>query len=116
MRLVTVRSPAQQDVQALHRIRQQLVNELTALTNQVIGLLPEYGFAIPQGIAVLRRALPKIVAEQDNGLSGLLRELVHDLGERFRYTEQRVQRYNQRVAQLPITMSAASAWLNSRRV
>jgi transposase len=68
MRFVAVKSPAQQDVQALHRVRQQLVKEQTALSNQVRGLLAEYGLVIPQGIAALRRGLAKIVAEQDNGL------------------------------------------------
>jgi transposase len=63
MRFVAVKSPAQQDVQALHRVRQQLVKEQTALSNQVRGLLAEYGLVIPQGSAALRRALAKIVAE-----------------------------------------------------
>jgi transposase len=57
MRFVAVKSPAQQDVQALHRVRQQLVKEMTALCNQVRGLLAEYGVVIPRGIAALRPAL-----------------------------------------------------------
>jgi len=81
MRFVAVKSPAQHDVQALHRVRQQLVKEQTALSNQVRGLL-EYGLVIPRGIAALRPALSKIVAEQDNGLSGRMRELVLDPSER----------------------------------
>ena len=100
MRFVTVKSPAQQDVQALHRVRQQLVKEQTALSNQVRGLLAEYGLVIPRGIAALRPALSKIVAEQDNGLSGLMRELVLDLSERLDRTQQRVRWYNQRIVQL----------------
>ncbi len=100
MRFVAVKSPAQQDVQALHRVRQQLVKELTALSNQVRGLLAEYGLVIPLGFAALRRALPRIVAEDDNGLSGLMRELVLDLRERFDHTEQRLRRYNQQIIQL----------------
>lgn len=100
MRFVAVKSPAQQDVQALHRVRQQLVKEQTALSNQVRGLLAEYGLAIPRGIAALHPALSKIVAEQDNGLSGLMRELVLDLSERLDRTQQRVRWYNQRIVQL----------------
>jgi len=100
MRFVAVKSPAQQDVQALHRVRQQLVKEMTALSNQVRGLLAEYGLVIPRGIAALRPALLKIVAEQDNGLSGLMRELVLDLSERLDRTQQRVRWYNQRIVQL----------------
>src|SRR5215469_10487897 len=100
MRFVAVKSPAQHDVQALHRVRQQLVKEQTALSNQVRGLLAEYGLVIPRGIAALRPALSKIVAEQDNGLSGRMRELVLDPSERLDRTQQRVRWYNQRIVQL----------------
>jgi transposase len=41
MRFVAVKSAAQQDVQAVHRVRQQLVKTRTALVNQGRGLLAE---------------------------------------------------------------------------
>ena len=66
MRFVAVKSVAQQDVQAIHRVRQQLVKARTALVNQVRGLLAEYGIVIAQGVAHLRRALPEILADPDN--------------------------------------------------
>ena len=100
MRFVAVKSPAQQDLQALHRVRHQLVKQHTALSNQVRGLLAEYGIIIAKGFAALRRALPKIVEERDDGLSGLMRDLVLDLSERLRYTEQRLRRYDQHITQL----------------
>jgi len=55
MGFVAVKSPAQQDVQAVHRARHQLVKERTALSNQVRGLLAEYGIVIPKGFASLCR-------------------------------------------------------------
>ena len=73
---------------------------MTALSNQVRGLLAEYGVVIPRGMGALRPALSKMVAEQDNGLSGLMRELVLDLSERLHSTQQQVRRYNQRIGQL----------------
>lgn len=100
MRFVAIKSPAQQDVQALHRVRHQLVRERTAVSNRVRGLLAEYGITIPQGWAALRRALASIIGEPDGVLSGLMRELVLDLSERLKEIEQRLHRYDQRVAQL----------------
>ena len=57
MRFVTVKSAAQQDVQALHRVREQLLKSRTALVNQVRGLLGEHGIIATRGIAHLRRLL-----------------------------------------------------------
>ncbi|MET4701795.1 transposase [Constrictibacter sp. MBR-5] len=45
MRFVPVKTPEQQDLQALHRIRERLVCQRTALINQMRGLLGEYGIA-----------------------------------------------------------------------
>jgi len=46
LRLVNVKSLEQQDIQSLHRIRERLVRNRTALINQTHGLLAEYGIAL----------------------------------------------------------------------
>ena len=51
----------------------------TAVVNQVRGLLLEYGIVIPQGIARLRKRLPRVLEEADNGLSFLMRDLLQSL-------------------------------------
>jgi transposase len=51
MRFVAPKTVAQQDLQGLHRIRQRLVQSLTALINQIRGLLAEYGITVPQQAA-----------------------------------------------------------------
>lgn len=43
MRFVPVKTPEQQDLLALHRVRAQLVKTRTALANQMRGLLAEHG-------------------------------------------------------------------------
>jgi transposase len=57
MRFVPVKDVAQQDVQALHRVRERLVTARTALVNEMRGLLAEYGIVLPQGVAKLRQTL-----------------------------------------------------------
>jgi transposase len=94
MRFVAIKSAAQQDVQAVHRVRQQLVKTRTALVNQVRGLLAEYGIVIAQGVAHLRRALPLILEDCDNGLSGVMRELLGEIGERLKFIKERRRQYN----------------------
>jgi len=79
MRFVTVKTVAQQDVLAVHRIRSELVRQRTAKANQIRGLLAEYGVIVPVGINALRRALPEIQEEAENGLSGLFRRLLDGL-------------------------------------
>jgi transposase len=53
MRFVPVKNAAQQDVQALHRIRFQLIKWRTALANEIRGLLGEYGIVIAKGICAV---------------------------------------------------------------
>src|SRR4029434_23471 len=47
MHFVPVKDVAQQDIQTLHRVRERLISERTALVNEVHGLLHEYGIVIP---------------------------------------------------------------------
>ena len=76
MRFVSVKTPAQQDVQALHRLRERRLQERTALGNQLRGLLAEYGLIFPEGINVLHRRLPELLEDCENGLSDLFRRLL----------------------------------------
>ncbi len=58
MRFVSVKSVAQQDIQATHRIRSGLIEQRTAKANQIRGLVAEYGLVAPQQLGHLRSALP----------------------------------------------------------
>ncbi|MGU3662499.1 IS110 family transposase, partial [Methylobacterium fujisawaense] len=51
MRFVALESEAQLDMQTLHRVRDQLVGERTALMNQIRAILLERGHIVPQGRA-----------------------------------------------------------------
>lgn len=76
MRFVSVKPPQQQDIQALLRLRERRLQDRTALCNQLRGLLGEYGIVFPQGVSVLRRCIPEILEDGDNGLSDLFRNLL----------------------------------------
>lgn len=100
MRFVPNKNTSQQDVQALHRIRAQLIKWRTALANEIRGLLAEYGIVVTRGIAPLRRMLPVILEDAENGLSGLFRELLVEMAERLRLLDERIQKYDLRVARV----------------
>jgi Transposase len=51
MRFVPVKRVEQQDLQALHRIRERLIKARTALVHEIRGLLNEYGMVLPQSLA-----------------------------------------------------------------
>ena len=100
MRFVAIKSVAQQDVQAVHRVRQQLVKTRTGLANQVRGLLAEHGIVIGRGFAPLRRALPLLLEDRGNGLSAVMRELLGEIGERLRFIDDRLRKYDLTIQRL----------------
>ena len=90
MRFVTVKSVAQQDLQAAHRIREELVGQRTAKANQIRGLVGEYGIVAPVGIQQLRRALPIWLEDAENGLTDAFRALLADLATDLRHLDERI--------------------------
>jgi transposase len=100
MRFVPVKKAAQQDVQALHRIRSQLIKWRTALANEIRGLLAEYGIVVSKGMAPLRRALPSILEDEAGKLSGFFREMLHEMGDRLKLLDERLRQYDRRVERI----------------
>lgn len=58
MRFVAVRSNEQIDLQAVHRIRERLIGERTAVINQIRAFLIEYGLPVKVGRAALGETYP----------------------------------------------------------
>lgn len=100
MRSISVKSVEQQDIQMVHRIRQELVKRRTALVNQIRGLLHEQGIVISQGINQVRKRVPEILEDGENGLSELGRELFAEQYERLRDLDEQVAAQDQRISRL----------------
>lgn len=60
---VAIKSEEQQAVLALHRIRERLMKERIQLTNQLHGLLGEFGIVLPRGISGLRQTMATVLEE-----------------------------------------------------
>jgi len=97
MRFVAVKTVEQQDVQALHRLREGRVGERTALCNQVRGLLAEYGIVLPQGVSAVRKRLPELLEEADNGLSDFFRPLLADCYQQLQEIDAHIDFYTREV-------------------
>src|SRR5688572_9026812 len=79
MRFVELKSEEQLDMQTLHRARDRLVGERTALINQLRAILLERGLVIPQGRRKLEQHLAAILDEgSDVPLSPRVRALVEE--------------------------------------
>jgi transposase len=100
MHFVALKSVEQQAVVAVHRLRQGLVEERTALANRLRGLLTEYGVVVGVGLDRLRRALPEILEDGDNGIPGIAREVFADVGQQLRELDARIAAYDRRIAAL----------------
>jgi transposase len=90
MRFVAIKSIAQQDIQAVHRIRSGLVQQRTAKVNQIRGLLAEYGLVVGRRVDTLRNALPLLLEDADNGLTIDFRALLEGLQQDLIMLNERV--------------------------
>ena len=99
MRFVPVKTVEQQVMQAEHRIRARLIRARTALSNEIRGLLAELGIVVPTSMGRLRRAVPEILEDGENGLPGSFRHLLAQLGEELREVDDNIAVYDARIAQ-----------------
>jgi transposase len=97
MRFVAIKSVAQQDLQATHRIRSQLVGQRTEKANQIRGLLAEYGIVVGQRLGTLRKALPGLLEDGDNALTGPFRSLLSGLRDDLIGLDERVKDLDKRI-------------------
>ncbi|KDN28313.1 transposase [Vibrio fortis] len=94
-RFVPIKSPEQQAILSVHRMREHWVRERTALMNRMRALLSEFGLIIPVGRSSLMKQVPLMLEDAENELPLLARTLIADayhhldeLNQRIADTEQ----------------------------
>jgi transposase len=95
MRFVELKEQAQLDMQTLHRSRDRLIGERTALINQLRAILLERGIVV----AKQRRNLEKFVAglleaSDDRGLSERIRSLIADMRAQWMELDRRIRAFD----------------------
>ena len=97
MRFVNIKTTAQQDIQAIHRIRAGLMDQRKAKGNQIRGLVAEYGLIAPKELSHLRSAIPTWLEDAENGLSGKFRSLLNGAWSDLLLLDQRVKELDQEI-------------------
>lgn len=87
---VPVKTVAQQDVLAVHRVRAQWMTTRTARINAMRALLLEFGVAVATGARVAMRSIPTLVADADCPIPPLVRDVVQRLYEEVRGLEDQI--------------------------
>lgn len=95
--LVPKKSVEQQDIQALHRARQRMVNHRTAVVSQIRGLLLDRGLAMAKSITRARRLIPELLSDGENELTALAREAIAELYDLFRDLDRRIRVFDQKI-------------------
>jgi transposase len=94
MRFVELKSAEQLDMQSLHRVRDRLVGERTALMNQLRAVLMERGITVPQGRRKLEQHLAVILDGEELRLSPRVRSLVEDMRAEWGALDRRIEAFD----------------------
>jgi transposase len=93
MRFVEVKSEAQLDTQTLHRARDRLVSERTALINQIRAILWERGIVLPQGRRPLERELARRL-DEGLALGDRMLVLIEEMRAEWRSLDERIAAFD----------------------
>jgi len=102
MRFVRIKTPAQMDLLALHRVRSRLVSQRTGVINQIRGFLIERGIAVAKGPRPLRKALPEILGSRSDVLSPMIIRIIEQLCADWRRLDVWIDETTDEIEQLAI--------------
>src|SRR5216684_6042618 len=89
MHFVSIKTPEQMDLLALHRVRSRPVGQRTGTINQIRGFLIERGITVRQGPMPLRKTLPEILSSKPDVLSPRMINLISELIADWRRLDER---------------------------
>jgi transposase len=98
MRFVELKSEEQLDMQTLHRARDRLVGERTALINQLRAVLLERGIIVAQGRRKLERQLTEMGTQID-ALSQRMRMLIQDMRTQWYELDRRLAEFDKELTE-----------------
>jgi len=93
MRFIPIKTQEQQAVLCLHRVRQGFIEERTATINRLRGLLAEFGVALAQSTAAVRREAEAVLERLPPRAARSLRDLL----DHVRLLDARVREYERSI-------------------
>lgn len=95
-----LKSVEQQGLQSIQRSRELLIQNRTAISNHVRGLLMEFGVVIPKGFAHLNQHVPRVLEDAENGVPDMFRATLHRMFERYLLLKEDIDFLNEQIKQL----------------
>jgi transposase len=100
MRFVPIKTEEQLDVQAMHRVRDRLVQRRTALINEIRGFLLERGITFAVRPIHLRKNLLTVIEDAEQNLSSRLRWLLERLWLEWKQLESDIQTITEEIERI----------------
>lgn len=97
MHFVPIKERWQQDLQSIHRVRSRLSRNKTALTNEIRGLLCEYGITIAKKDSALIIKLRELVACESERISPEIKSLMQDLLSELLEIKEKISEYEKKL-------------------
>ncbi|PZP55335.1 MAG: IS110 family transposase, partial [Delftia acidovorans] len=107
MRFVEIRQEAQIDLQALHRIRDRISANRIQLICQMRAFCLEYGIAMRPGAGVFKLDMARILTDEDNDLTPMMRTLLQELWDEFVVVDARLAAVSKQVEAIADRVDAA---------
>ena len=99
VRSVGTKSVEQQELQALQRMRSLAMRDRNALGNAIRAVLLEFGVVVARSVTAMRRRLPELLEDAENGLTDGVRQLVAEEFGRWQQLAARVDELTIRIGQ-----------------
>ena len=89
LKCVPLKTIEQQDIQALHRIRDKLIARRTSIVNQTRGLLSEYGVIIPMGLASFKKHMSLLLDPIEPRITSRMKQQLAEIKEEYDHLSRR---------------------------
>lgn len=103
MRFVPIKTQDQLDLQALHRVRERLMERRTSLINQLRAFLLERGVTVRSGVAQLKRRIPELLQIVEQSFSSRMALVLQQLVEEWRLIEVQLDGLNREITRVSET-------------
>jgi transposase len=97
MPTVPIKTVDQQEIQMLHRYRESLVQDRTALANRIRGYLRESGIFLMIGISQVRKQVPLFLEDGENELTFGMREILASCHKKLLELDEEINKYTQKI-------------------
>ena len=98
IRFVPVKTEEQQEILMLHRIRERLIKQRTACTNQIRGVLVDFGIIFPQGHRAFEKAIWDVIF--DDNQRPLIKLMANEVYDEYQNLSKRLKGINSLIRQL----------------